>query len=51
MTALDAWAAGPQAWAQTPAPPNRTVNLNYVYAADLGFDGLNIWHANFGFPF
>ena len=48
MTALDAWA---QAWAQTPAPPNRTVNLNYVYAADLGFDGLNIWHANFGFPF
>ena len=40
MAALGAPAAGPQARAQTaPAPPNRTVNLNYVHAADLGFGG------------
>jgi hypothetical protein len=33
--------AGPAA---TPAPPsaNRTVNLNYVYAADLGFGGYSL---------
>ena len=33
-----------QAVAQTPPPsnPNRTVNLNYVYAAELGFGGYSL---------
>lgn len=40
---LGALAACPQAWAQTTAPqPNRTVNLNYVYAAQLGFGGYSL---------
>ena len=41
---LGALAAYPQAWAQTTtAPqPNRTVNLNYVYAAQLGFGGYSL---------
>lgn len=36
--------AGLDARAQTPAPAavNRTVNLNYVYAADLGFGGYSL---------
>ena len=43
-SALGAWIAGPPARAQTtPAPnANRTVNLNYVYAADLGFGGYSL---------
>lgn len=38
------WAGAPAAQAQPPqAPnPNRTVNLNYVYAADLGFGGYTL---------
>jgi hypothetical protein len=39
--------AAPQAYAQATAPsdpnnPYRTVNLNYVYAADLGFGGYSL---------
>ncbi len=44
VATLGALAASPQPRAQTrPAPnPNRTVNLNYVYAADLGFGGYSL---------
>jgi hypothetical protein len=44
VAALGALAASPQPRAQTIlAPnPNRTVNLNYVYAADLGFGGYSL---------
>ena len=39
---LGALAASPHPRAQTPAALNRTVNLNYVYAAQLGFGGYSL---------
>ncbi len=44
VATLGTLASSPQPRAQTPpAPnPNRTVDLNYVYAADLGFGGYSL---------